>query len=37
MDLIDERRVRALRRGDPDLLGPYVLLGRLGAGGMGVV
>jgi hypothetical protein len=37
MDLIDERRARALRRGDPDLLGPYVLLGRLGAGGMGVV
>jgi predicted Ser/Thr protein kinase len=30
-------RVGALRRGDPERLGEYRLIGRLGAGGMGVV
>ncbi len=31
------RRGTPLRREDPRMLGPYTLLGRLGAGGMGVV
>ncbi|PRY25635.1 hypothetical protein CLV70_1121, partial [Pseudosporangium ferrugineum] len=30
-------RVSPLRRGDPEWLGEYRLLGRLGSGGMGVV
>jgi serine/threonine protein kinase len=29
--------VSDLRTGDPDRIGPYRVLGRLGAGGMGVV
>jgi len=31
------RRVQELQGGDPQRIGPYRLVGRLGAGGMGMV
>jgi serine/threonine protein kinase len=37
MNADDMKRTQRLRRGDPRTVGGYTLLGRLGAGGMGVV
>jgi serine/threonine protein kinase len=37
MNADDMKRTQRLRRGDPRAVGGYTLLGRLGAGGMGVV
>jgi serine/threonine protein kinase len=37
MNADDMKRTQKLRRGDPRQMGGYTLLGRLGAGGMGVV
>ncbi|GAA1760030.1 serine/threonine protein kinase [Luedemannella helvata] len=37
MSVGEAPRVRPLRRGDPEQLGPYRIVGRLGEGGMGTV
>ena len=35
--MVQQPTLEPLRRWDPDRIGPYVLLGRLGAGAMGQV